>query len=138
MSHTEKKIILFLALFLAIGAGARLYRERQTRTRFWVVRSHNAPGKEIQTADRLTGKRRSNGAEKREDRSPTLPGKLVPLNRATVQNLVSIPSVGPALAREIVEHRARHGPFKEKHDLLKVKRMTISLYLRIAPHVVLN
>jgi len=47
-------------------------------------------------------------------------GAKVSINRATEQELDSLPGIGPALARRIVEYRQTNGPFKELADLKKV------------------
>jgi len=133
MSPSEKRIILFLAFFLAVGAGARLYRERQSGMRFHVVRSpDNAYGKEA------SGNSRIEYPLHRGKSGPASLPAVISLNRATVRELVSIPGIGKALAREIVGYRESHGPYRDKHDLLRIDRITISLYRRIEPHLALR
>jgi len=44
----------------------------------------------------------------------------MPVNSATAEDLVLLPSIGPARARAIVEHRRLHGPFRSPEDLLDV------------------
>jgi competence protein ComEA len=44
----------------------------------------------------------------------------VNINTATVEELVTLPGVGPVTARDIVDYRQRHGPFNSVADLLKV------------------
>ncbi len=46
---------------------------------------------------------------------------LVDINQATIQELESLPQVGPALAKRIVDFRETHGAFKSVDDLLKVQ-----------------
>lgn len=60
--------------------------------------------------------------------SPTLPTDVAPtppprvdVNVATAQELESLPRVGPALAKRIVEWRERHGPFSNLEDLRHVR-----------------
>lgn len=47
-------------------------------------------------------------------------GEPIPLNQARAADLELLPGIGPMLARRIVEHRARHGPFHTHEDLLAV------------------
>lgn len=45
---------------------------------------------------------------------------LVNLNTATLDQLESLPGIGPALAQRIIDHRQEHGPFRTVDDLLDV------------------
>lgn len=44
----------------------------------------------------------------------------VELNRATVEELMELPGIGPVLAERIVAFREQHGPFTSVEDLLQV------------------
>ncbi|MEU3710631.1 ComEA family DNA-binding protein [Streptomyces catenulae] len=48
------------------------------------------------------------------------PGQPVSLNSATVEQLDTLPGVGPVLARHIVEFRTRHGGFTSVNQLREV------------------
>ncbi len=56
---------------------------------------------------------------------------LIPVNRATADELEALPGVGPVLAGRIVAHREENGPFSAVEDLLAVtgigERMLASL-----------
>jgi competence protein ComEA len=47
-------------------------------------------------------------------------GQTVDLNRATSQQLQSLPGIGPALADRIIEHRNLRGPFQTAEELSEV------------------
>jgi competence protein ComEA len=49
-----------------------------------------------------------------------VPGQPVSLNSATVEQLDTLPGVGPVLARHIVEFRTRHGGFTSVNQLHEV------------------
>ncbi|MER8043042.1 ComEA family DNA-binding protein [Streptomyces sp. NPDC094032] len=53
---------------------------------------------------------------------PGVPGPAQPLslNAATVEQLDTLPGVGPVLARHIVEHRVEHGGFRSVAELREV------------------
>jgi competence protein ComEA len=56
----------------------------------------------------------------------------VDLNRATVEELESLPGIGPARAQAIVEHRDAHGPFAEPGDLRAVPGIGEATFQRLA------
>uniref|UniRef100_A0A832I0Y6 Helix-hairpin-helix domain-containing protein n=1 Tax=Eiseniibacteriota bacterium TaxID=2212470 RepID=A0A832I0Y6_UNCEI len=57
------------------------------------------------------------------------------LNRASVSELDALPGIGPVLARRIVEHRARHGPFRRVEELRAVRGVGPRLLERLRPRV---
>ncbi|MFF8383468.1 helix-hairpin-helix domain-containing protein [Streptomyces kanasensis] len=48
-------------------------------------------------------------------------GGPISLNSATVEQLDTLPGVGPVLARHIVDHRTRHGGFRSVEELREVR-----------------
>jgi len=48
-------------------------------------------------------------------------GLPIDVNRASVDELRALPGIGPVLARRIVEHRRRHGPFPDLASLQRVR-----------------
>jgi len=49
------------------------------------------------------------------------PDAVVDLNAATLEQLDSLPGVGPATAKAIIDYRSQHGPFRRVEDLLDVR-----------------
>ncbi|MEX2527511.1 MAG: ComEA family DNA-binding protein [Gemmatimonadota bacterium] len=60
---------------------------------------------------------------------------LIDLNRADETELQVLPGIGPALARRVVEHRARHGSYRAVDDLLDVPGVGPVVLERIRPLV---
>ena len=48
-------------------------------------------------------------------------GLPIDVNRASTDELRALPGIGPVLARRIVEHRRRHGPFLDVASLQRVR-----------------
>ncbi|HET6946875.1 MAG TPA: ComEA family DNA-binding protein [bacterium] len=62
----------------------------------------------------------------------------VDLNAADTSALEQVPGIGPVLARRIVAHRDRHGPFYRLEDLLAVEGIGPRLLARLREHVVIR
>lgn len=59
----------------------------------------------------------------------------VNVNTATASQLEKLPGIGPSKAKAIVEHRAKHGPFSQPEDLLRVHGIGPKLLERMLPAV---
>ena len=62
----------------------------------------------------------------------------VDLNRADAEELDTLPGIGPALARRIVEYREAHGPFEAVEELLEVAGIGESKLEELAGEVTLD
>ncbi len=52
---------------------------------------------------------------------PSITDKKVNPNKASLEELIRLPEIGPVLAQNILEYRNAHGPFNSLEDLGKVK-----------------
>ncbi len=59
----------------------------------------------------------------------------ISINTADVNDFESLPGVGPALAKRIIEYREKNGGFKTISDLKKVKGIGDNLFKRIEPFI---
>jgi competence protein ComEA len=63
------------------------------------------------------------------------PAELIDLNAADVAALDSLPGIGPATARAILEERARRGGFRSTRDLLRVPGIGEGRFARLKDRV---
>lgn len=68
-----------------------------------------------------------------ELRTPATGPDKVDVNRAGSDELQALPGIGPALARRILDSRAREGPFRVPEDLLRVKGIGEATLRKLAP-----
>jgi competence protein ComEA len=61
----------------------------------------------------------------------------VDINRASVEELMSLPGVGPAKAQAIVDHR-RTAPFKKTEELLEVRGIGDSIYADLRDRITVS
>ncbi len=61
-------------------------------------------------------------------------GELVNINQADEATLETLPGVGPATARAIIDYRNEHGRFKSVDELLNVRGIGPSKLSQIKPH----
>jgi competence protein ComEA len=59
----------------------------------------------------------------------------IDLNKASENQLMEIPGIGPALAKRIVEFRDENGDFQRVEDLLKIRGIGEKSFQKIRPHV---
>jgi competence ComEA-like helix-hairpin-helix protein len=69
-----------------------------------------------------------------EHEVPAITG-LIDLNTATEVELELLPSIGPALARRIVEYRGSHGLFKSVEELDAVPGIGPAILAKVSPLV---
>jgi competence protein ComEA len=67
--------------------------------------------------------------------TPRPSAQTLNLNSATVQQLESLPGIGPRTAQRIVDYREKNGPFKRVEDLMNVQGIGEKSFLRLKPLV---
>jgi competence protein ComEA len=77
-------------------------------------------------------------AKSAEETGERPPASKIDLNRATLEQLETIPGVGPALAQRILDFREEHGPFRRVEDLLKVKGIGEKSFQKMQSYVVVE
>ncbi|MGH9009639.1 MAG: helix-hairpin-helix domain-containing protein, partial [Acidimicrobiia bacterium] len=67
--------------------------------------------------------------------SPPVPAEPIDLNTADLAALDSLPGIGPATARAILEERSRRGGFRSTRDLLRVPGIGEGRFARLKDRV---
>jgi competence protein ComEA len=123
LTEAERKGALWLAALLLIGTAHDLHRAHRPD---WAPAPAGAPALDTAIA--------TAPADSVRHAPATTDGPL-DLNRASAAELDRLPGIGPVLAGRIVEHRARHGPFRSPEELLAVPGIGPRLLERLRPHL---
>jgi len=62
----------------------------------------------------------------------------IPINLADTDVLSSLPGIGPALAKKIVQRRIQHGSFKSKDELLQISGIGPKKYAGLVDRITLD
>jgi competence protein ComEA len=122
--YTRQQLVLLVLLVAAAAAGLAV---REWRTAY------------PELADRLEqlDRQRPNATEPprevRTRREATTSERPLDLNRATPDELTTLPGVGLALALRIVQARETGGRFASVDDLRRVKGLTVTRLERLRP-----
>ncbi len=59
----------------------------------------------------------------------------VDVNKAGIEELMSVPGIGKVMAQRIIDFRKEHGPFSRVEDLLKVKGIGEKSLEKLKPYI---
>jgi comEA protein len=124
LTATERKVLWFLTITLAIGTGIRLVRSGTS----------NAPAFDYRTQD-STFAALSAGAQAPPDTSAEGDEAPVDLNAATRSDLMELPGIGAVTADRILQYRSEHGPFASVDDLRKIKGISRKKLDKLRPAI---
>lgn len=59
----------------------------------------------------------------------------ISINYATVDEIIEIPGIGPAMAKRIIEYRKEYGLFHRLEDLMDIKGIKQKLFEKMLPYI---
>jgi comEA protein len=125
-TRQEQITILFLTCALIIGGVVTLIKRHQPNF---------AP--ELMLEEFTEPSERDTILETEKDQEITLTEhpleEKVDINKATIEDLMRLPGIGPKTANAIVAHRKEHGKFQKLEDLTQVKGIGEKTLERLKP-----
>jgi comEA protein len=128
MSRRERHALLLLLALATVGHAVRLVAGRPDRAAGGITLLSEYRGDDL-------GRQRARSLELSR---PVGRADPIDVNRATAEDLIRLPGVGPALAKRIVAARRAEGPFASMADLDRVPGVGPALLRRIDSVVTLG
>lgn len=125
LTRTERNVILFLCVTLAIGAGIKLYR----------LTFPPRPAFDYRASD-STFAALSQAPDEQEE-SPRTPA-VININSASKEELMKLPGVGEVLAERILIHRDEIGRFTTFDQLLTIRGISKKKLEQLKPLITLH
>ena len=134
MTRQEQKILLIILVIITIGLAWQEYRRGRPQP-LWVESKPGAAQTPAQSGGSSSPP--DAGAQRAEagQLDSMAPGEKLDLNRATAEELESLPGIGPQRARDIIAHRESHGPFASVASLDDVSGIGPSILARLEPFI---
>ena len=126
VSKNYFRAVTFLIVMILLG------------TVFWGIRRFN-PALFLGEPDLIAVPNEKNTTQKPHQIKETIEKQpkpsLLNINTATVEELQTLPSIGPQMAKRIVQYRQENGDFKTVEDLIEVKGIGEKTLEKIKPYI---
>lgn len=128
----ERYVVLFLIAGILIGAAVRLLNPN--------IRIADTSADHVSTFEKIVKQMDSSHVHAGENLNSASRGKAaedfkIDLNRATIDDLIALPKIGPALAKRIIEYRKVHGKFQDISQLINVKGVGKKTLEKLKPFI---
>lgn len=149
-TRQERVVIYFLVITLGVGAILKIVRNKRLEqqlksTRFYAEEQRfkeiasQINSKQVALIDSLDSKIVAEYGLSEDAQENLKPGSAtINLNVAGLDELSSLPGIGPAIARRIRTYIDENGPFENKADIVRVKGIGQKLYARIEGFVTIE
>ena len=137
----ERKIIVFLVVMLAIGAGVNIFKHyngdvfespEEVIQRDELLQKFRELTEQAEAADSLEALR---AQQQGRENGLNISQVKININTAPAELLRKLPHIGPVLAERIIEYRVRKGKFRTVEEITNVKGIGGNIFSKIQEHI---
>lgn len=137
LTPDEKRVIIFFLLALGLGNAVLLYKK--THPAFAPNLKYGSldlakPGEIKSVPEDTLGTEIVFANKEARSRKALLTGKIN-INSAGQSDLERLPSIGPVMAKKIINYRSASGGFRQVEDLMKVQGIGNKKFNKLRDHV---
>lgn len=150
----EKLFIIFLLGGILFGSGVKIYRvyygsgaeansnrEKLEQTEAKIAEKSALIDSLLveDVKNEIPSKKENPGNSKSDKPKENLLAKAsININTAQLEDLISLPYIGPVLAQRIIDYRSEHGPFRTLDEIREVKGIGIKKLNSIKPYIFIS
>ena len=138
----ERKALLFLVMVLVVGSGITLYKKYHSDFAPELILKPKSNAVESNLSQPNLNLVVDTSTNLLKEASPPRLSeekiRQVNLNSATQDDLESLPSIGPVLAKRIIEYRNQQGGFKSIEEIKKVHGIGNKIFEKIKDYIRVN
>ncbi len=139
-TRQEQRFLLLLMAAFFVGLAVKYYRHnhdaQQPDTR-WAVERDKIIEEFRQSAQKSADVKELKTEQYDAISKETITGKIN-INNASLQELQTLPRIGPATAKKIVDFRNEYGPFEKIQDIQKVKSIGPKTFTKIKEYITVD
>jgi len=145
LTRREQHVLVFLIAVIAAGIGYNEYTNSRQRQPLTLHRADPGQSNAVQSRPMVAAPDISPRTTRADRATSPIIGKaptqsvgnpgLPDINRATADQLDTLPGVGPVRAAAIIQYRNTHGPFVRLEDLRQVSGIGPKTFERIRPYL---
>lgn len=137
LTKSEAGVILFLSFGLIVGGTAKLLKLDESTARYDFTKSDSSFEAASSKIDSIVAAEEDTLKIGSQSHLKTKLPQTGPidLNKATVNELTSLPGVGKATAQKIIEYRSSVSKFDSVTELMKVKGIGPKKFQKMKPYI---
>jgi len=144
LTKTEKRALLIVSAVIISGILIEWFNPHQINTKIYDYSLQDSLFKALSAhpvvspQNELKNTKNTSRPGIKKPSTPLLQNKSININKATKDELIRLPRIGPKMADRIIEYRKTTGPFRNIKEIKKVKGIGDKTFIKLAPYIIIK